>query len=90
MKTLCVTVLIGILAGCATAPPSGHWEQAGRTEAETQDDHTNCQNVAMREANRNRTDEPFKEALVEQNCMERMGYTYVKHLKTIPSEAPAP
>jgi len=79
MKTLRLMVFIGLISGCTTAPPSGHWEQAGKTELETKDDHTHCQDVAMRESYRNRVDEPFKEALVEQNCMERMGYKYVKH-----------
>lgn len=80
MKMLLVTVLIGMLSGCATAP-SGHWEQAGRTELETQDDHAHCGKVAMQESLRNKTDEPFKEAAVEKNCMERMGYTYIKDPK---------
>jgi len=26
-------------------------------------------------------DEPFKEAVVKKNCMERMGYTYIKNSK---------
>jgi len=81
MKTLLLTVFVGMLSGCATAPPSGHWEQAGRTELETQDDHAHCEKVAMQESLRNKTDEPFKEAAVEKNCMERMGYTYIKNPK---------
>ena len=80
MKTLLVTVLIGMLSGCASAP-SGQWEQAGRTELETKDDHAHCEKVAMQESLRNKTDEPFKEAAVEKNCMERMGYTHIKNPK---------
>ena len=90
MKTLCFTVLIGMLSGCATDPPSGHWEQTGRTELETQDDLDHCDKVAFLDSQRNKTDEPFKAALVEQNCMERMGYTYVKHSKNAPSFEAAP
>lgn len=82
MKTLCFTALIGLLSGCATAP-SGHWEQTGRTELETQDDLEHCDKVAFLDSQRNKTDEPFKAALVEQNCMERMGYTYIKHSKNV-------
>jgi len=81
MKTLLFPVLIGMLSGCAAAAPSGHWEQAGRTEVEIQDDHAHCEKVAMQESLRNKMDEPFKEAVVEKNCMERMGYTYIKNSK---------
>ena len=80
MKTLCFTVLIGLLSGCATAP-SGHWEQTGRTESETQDDLDHCDKVAFLDSQRNKTDEPFKGAQVEKNCMERLGYTYIKSPK---------
>jgi len=80
MKTLRLTVFIGMLSGCATAP-SGHWEQAGRTELETQDDFAHCEKVAYLDSQRNKTGEPFKEAQVEKNCMQRMGYTYTKNPK---------
>jgi hypothetical protein len=80
MKTLRLTVLIGILSGCATVP-SGHWEQDGRTELESQDDFAHCEQVAYLESQRNKSDEPFKGAQVEKNCMERMGYTYIKNPK---------
>lgn len=46
MKTVYVAVLIGMLSGCATTP-SGHWEQAGRTELETQDDLAHCEKVPI-------------------------------------------
>ncbi len=72
---LASAVLIG-LSGCATAP-SGHWEQAGRTESETQDDLAHCEHVAFLDSQRNKTDEPFKGPQIEKNCMQRMGYTYV-------------
>ena len=80
MKALHLTVLIGMLSGCATAP-SGHWEQDGRTELETQRDFAHCEQVAYLESQRNKTDEPFKGAQVEKNCMERMGYTYINSPK---------
>ena len=80
MKTLRLTVLIGMLSGCATVP-SGHWEQDGRPELETQDDFAHCEQVAYLESQRNKSDEPFKGAQVEKNCMERMGYTYIKNPK---------
>lgn len=78
MKTLLATMFIGMLSGCAATAPAGHWEQAGRTEVETRDDHAHCEKVAMQESLRNKSDEPFKEAAVERNCMERMGYVYIK------------
>ena len=80
MKTLRLTVLIGMLSGCTTAP-SGHWEQEGRTELDTQGDFAHCDQVAYLESQRNKTDEPFKGAQVEKNCMERLGYTYIKSPK---------
>ena len=76
---LAFTVLIGIW-GCASAP-SGHWEQAGRSELETQDDLAHCEHVAFLDSQRNKTDEPFKGPQVEKNCMQRMGYTYVANPK---------
>ena len=82
MKTLCLMVLIGMLFGCATAP-SGHWEQAGRTELETQDDLAHCEKVAYLDSQRNKSDEPFKEAAVQKNCMQRMGYTYINNPKSV-------
>ncbi len=87
MKTFCIAVLIGLLSGCATAP-TGHWEQAGRTEQETQDDFAHCEHVAYLDSQRNKTDEPFKGPQIEKNCMERMGYTYVKHSTNAPPAKP--
>ena len=78
MKMLLIPVLIGMLSGCATAP-SGHWKQAGRTDLETQRDHAHCEKVAIQESQRNKSDEPFREAAIEKQCMEKMGYTYVKN-----------
>ncbi|HJT19737.1 MAG TPA: hypothetical protein VJ746_04675 [Nitrospira sp.] len=75
-----VMVLVGMFLGCSTAP-SGHWEQAGRTEAETRDDFAHCEQVAFLDSQRNKTDEPFKGAQIEKNCMQRMGYTYVPNPK---------
>ena len=60
MKTLRLTVLVGMLAGCATAP-SGHWEQEERTELETQDDYAHCEKVAYLDSQRNKTDGHSKE-----------------------------
>ena len=80
MKILCLTVLIGMLSGCATAP-SGHWEQVGRTEMETQDDFAHCEQVAYLDSQRNKSDEPFKGAIIEKNYMQRMGYTYINNQK---------
>jgi hypothetical protein len=80
MKTLCLGVLPGMLSGCATAP-SGHWEQAGRTEVETRDDLAHCEHVAFLESQRNKSDEPFKGPIIEKNCMQRMGYTYINNPK---------
>ncbi len=80
MKTLCLAVLIGMLFGCATAP-SGHWKQAGRTELETQDDLAHCEKVAYLDSQRNKTDEPFKGAIIEKNCMQRLGYSYINNPK---------
>jgi len=77
MHMMLIVVLAGLLWGCKTGP-SGHWVQAGRTDQEAQDDLAHCEKVAYLDSQRNKTDEPFKEAQVEKNCMERMGYTYVK------------
>lgn len=80
MKTLYVVLLIEMLLGCATAP-SGHWEQAGRTELETQDDLAHCEQVAYLDSQRNKTDEPFKGPIIEKNCMQRLGYSYIDNPK---------
>jgi phosphopentomutase len=80
MKTVYVALLIGMLSGCATTP-SGHWEQAGRTEQETQDDFAHCEQVAYLDSQRNKTDEPFKGPIIEKNCMQRLGYNYINNSK---------
>ena len=80
MKAVYVMVLMGMLSGCATTP-SGHWEQAGRTETETQTDLAHCEQVAYLDSQRNKSDEPFKGPIIEKNCMQRMGYTYVNNPK---------
>lgn len=80
MKAVYVMVLMGMLSGCATTP-SGHWEQAGRTETETQTDFAHCEQVAYLDSQRNKSDEPFKGPIMEKNCMQRMGYTYVNNPK---------
>jgi hypothetical protein len=80
MKTVYVAMLIGMLSGCATTP-SGHWEQTGRTEQETQDDFAYCEKTAYLDSQRNKTDEPFKGPIIEKNCMQRLGYTYVNNPK---------
>jgi len=79
MKIVSLAVLIGMVLGCAATTPSGHWEQAGRTEIETKDDLAHCEHVAFLDSQRNKTDEPFKGPQIEKNCMERMGYTYTKY-----------
>ena len=80
MKLVYVAVLIGMLSGCATTP-SGHWEQDGRTELETQDDFAHCEQVAYLDSHRNKSDEPFKGPIIEKNCMQRLGYTYINNPK---------
>lgn len=80
MKTMYVAMLIGMLSGCATAP-SGHWEQAGRTDLETQDDFAHCEKTAYLDSQRNKSDEPFKGPIIEKNCMQRLGYTYINNPK---------
>jgi len=70
--------LLSALVGCETAP-SGRWVQNGRTDAEAQDDHAHCQKVAMQESDGQRSVEPFKEAALEENCMKRMGYTFIRN-----------
>jgi len=80
MKTVYVALLIGMLSGCATTP-SGHWEQAGRTEQETQDDFVHCEKTAYLDSQRNKTDEPFKGPIIEKNCMQRLGYNYINNSK---------
>ncbi len=78
MKTLRVVMLMGLLSGCATAP-TGHWEQIGRSEAETADDQAHCEKVAMQESMRNKSDEPFRETAIMNQCMGKMGYAFVKN-----------
>ncbi|MEO5955306.1 MAG: hypothetical protein ABIR36_06405 [Nitrospiraceae bacterium] len=80
MKSVYVAVLIGMLSGCATTP-SGRWEQTGRTELETQDDFAHCEKTAYLDSQRNKTDEPFKGPIIEKNCMQRLGYTYINNPK---------
>lgn len=77
IKVLRFTAFLGVLAGCATGP-SGHWEQAGRTPPQIEDDEAHCRKVAMLESDGQRSVDPFKEAKVEESCMRRMGYTSVK------------
>ncbi len=77
MKFLLIAVFAGLLYGCATGP-SGHWVQAGRTDQQAEDDLAHCQKVGMQESEGQRSTDPFKEATVEENCMKRMGYTFVK------------
>lgn len=84
MRVLLVAVLMGALFGCETGP-SGRWVQAGRTDQQAQDDHAHCRKVAMQESDGQRTVDPFKETAVEESCMKRMGYTYVKNQSTPPS-----
>jgi hypothetical protein len=78
MQILLIAVLMGALFGCQTGS-SWRWVQAGRTDQQTEDDHAHCQKVAMQESDGQRSVDPFKEAIVEENCMRRMGYTYVKN-----------
>ena len=74
MKTLRVVMLMGLLSGCATEP-TGHWEQIGRSEAETADDQAHCEKVAMQESMRNKSDEPFHEANVVKPLMGNLSAT---------------
>jgi hypothetical protein len=77
MKTLTAMLFIGLLAGCATTP-DGRWEQAGKADAESKDDFDHCEKVSMLESQRNKSDAPFMESTLMKQCMERLGYTYVK------------
>ncbi len=78
MKTLPLVMLIGMLAGCATTP-DGHWEQAGKNPTESQDDFTHCERVSILESQRNKSDAPFMESILMKQCMEKLGYAYVKN-----------
>jgi hypothetical protein len=78
MRILLIAVLVGALFGCETGS-SGRWVQDGRTDEQALDDHTHCRKVAMQESDGQRSVDPFKEAVIEENCMKRMGYTYVKN-----------
>jgi len=69
--------LVLMFYGCASAP-SGQWVQPGRTQAETTEDFHHCEKVAMQESEGMRSTEPFKEDLIKQKCMQRMGYKWVK------------
>ena len=81
MWILFITVLMGALVGCESGP-SGRWVQNGRTDQQAEDDHAHCRKVAMQESDGQRSVDPFKESVVEENCMKRMGYQYVKSQPT--------
>ena len=78
MKTLFAVLFAGLLSGCATTP-SGHWEQAGKAEADTQSDFDHCEKVSILESQRNKSDAPFMESILMKQCMEKLGYAYVKN-----------
>lgn len=74
-----VLVLALILVwGCHTSP-DGHWIQAGRTDHDSQSDYAECEKVAMQEANGMRSTDVFKEDIIKERCMKRLGYEYVKN-----------
>jgi hypothetical protein len=79
MRILLITAAVVVLAGCESGP-SGRWVQQGRTDAQTAEDLDHCEKVTMQESDGQRSVGPFKEAGVKQNCMERMGYRYVKYV----------
>ena len=54
------------------------WE----TDQQAEDDHAHCRKVAMQESDGQRSVDPFKESVVEENCMKRIGYQYVKSEST--------
>ena len=77
MRILLIAIAGVALFGCETGP-SGQWVQNGRTAQQAEDDHAHCRKVAIQESDGQRSVDPFKETVVEENCMKRMGYTYVK------------
>lgn len=64
-----------MLAACDTP---GRWIKAGGTDLESQADYAHCEHVAMLDSERMRIVEPFKEEIVKQNGMKKMGYAYVR------------
>ena len=76
-EMMLIALLAALLYGCETRP-SGRWVQSGKTDQEAQDDYAHCQKVAMQESQDKRSVEPFTEEAIKQQCMKRMGYTYVK------------
>ena len=77
MKELGILGLLLALYGCESVP-SGQWVQEGGTEAQMREAMGHCEKVGMLESDGMRSTDPFKEEIVKQNCMRRMGYTYVK------------
>ena len=76
-EMMLIALLAALLYGCETGP-SGRWVQPGKTDQEAQGDYAHCQNVAMQESEGQRSTDPFKESGVKEDCMKRMGYSYVK------------
>jgi len=73
-----IAVVAGLQYGCEPGP-SGRWAQAGRTDQQAEDDYAHCQKLEMQESEGQRSTDPFKEGAVEEDCMEREGYTFVKN-----------
>lgn len=76
-KFIIVLVLI-LLGGCHTSL-DGHWIQDGRTDQDSQSDYADCEKVAMQEANGMRSTDVFKEDIIKERCMKRLGYRYVEN-----------
>ncbi len=77
MRILFIAAILSMLGGCQTNP-SGQWIQAGKAEQDAQADYAHCEKVAMQEANGMRSTDVFKEDIIKENCMKRMGYQYVR------------
>ncbi|WP_447985749.1 hypothetical protein [Nitrospira sp. Nam74] len=77
MRILFIAPLLVMFVGCQTSP-SGHWTQAGKTDQDAQADYAHCEKVSMQEANGMRSTDVFKEDIIKEVCMKRMGYQYVQ------------
>ena len=74
MRILLILVAV-MLAACDTP---GRWIKAGGTDLESQADYAHCEHIAMLDSEGMRSVEPFKEEIVKQNCMKKMGYAYLR------------
>jgi len=74
MRKCIVFLIVSAACGCASAPQAIQWTQAGKTTQETQSDYSHCEKVAMQESNAMRSTDPFKEDILKEQCMKRLGY----------------